>query len=74
MHGSNKQHRRMSNSSPGLCTCVSTYAPANPVRARRPAAQWSSLVALNDRVLALPRIAAYLASPLHLPVLHPMAG
>ncbi|KAL4420373.1 hypothetical protein ABPG77_002313 [Micractinium sp. CCAP 211/92] len=40
----------------------------------RLAEQWSSLVALNDRVLALPRIAAYLASPLHLPVLHPMAG
>ncbi len=30
-----------------------------------PATQWPSLMALHDRVMALPRIAAYLASPLH---------
>ncbi|KAL4430770.1 hypothetical protein ABPG75_006026 [Micractinium tetrahymenae] len=40
----------------------------------RLAEQWPSLMALHDRVLALPRIAAYLAGPLHPAVMHPMAG
>lgn len=36
--------------------------------------QWPALVALHDRVMALPRIQEYVKGPLHPPVMHPLTA